>query len=74
MMILFKHKLTGTDMWVDESRVDEYKAAGHVPAAEIKNKVLKDLAVPAEPKQEQEPKKAAKPAAKKAPAKKTTKK
>lgn len=24
---------TGTDMWVDETRVDEYLAAGHKPAA-----------------------------------------
>ena len=34
--------LTGTEMWVDEARVDEYKAAGHVPAAEpVKKPVRK---------------------------------
>ena len=33
-MVRFKNQLTGGDMWVDESRVEEYKAAGHVPAAE----------------------------------------
>lgn len=30
-MIEFKNRLTGTTMWVDESRVEEYKAAGHKP-------------------------------------------
>ena len=43
MMVHFKHRNFGTDMWVDESRVDEYKAAGHKLAAEIKNDVIKDL-------------------------------
>ena len=33
-MVRFKNQLTGGDMWVDETRVEEYKAAGHVPAAE----------------------------------------
>lgn len=33
-MIKFINKTTGTEMWVDESRVEEYKAAGHKPAAE----------------------------------------
>lgn len=33
-MVRFKNQLTGGDMWVDEARVEEYKAAGHVPAAE----------------------------------------
>ena len=28
------NKLTGSEMWVHESRVEEYKAAGHKPAAE----------------------------------------
>lgn len=28
----FINKLTGTEMWVADDRVDEYKAAGHVPA------------------------------------------
>lgn len=33
-MVAFVHKLTGTVMYVHESRVDEYKAAGHKPVAE----------------------------------------
>lgn len=32
-MVRFINKLTGGDMWVHESRVEEYKAAGHTPAA-----------------------------------------
>lgn len=32
-MVRFIHKVTGGDMWVHEDRVDEYKAAGHKPAA-----------------------------------------
>lgn len=35
-MVAFIHKLTGRTFWVHESRVDEYKAAGHKPAAEAK--------------------------------------
>ena len=72
--VLFINRIFGTDMWVDESRIDEYKAAGHTLAAEVKPKVMKDLA-PEDPKKEtvaEEPKKASKP--KKAPAKRTTKK
>ena len=33
-MVRFINKLTGGEMWVHESRVEEYKAAGHKPAAE----------------------------------------
>ena len=33
MMIRFINRLFGTEMWVDESRAEEYKAAGHTPAA-----------------------------------------
>lgn len=33
-MVEFIHKEFGTHMWVHESRVDEYKAAGHKLAAE----------------------------------------
>ena len=33
-MVKFINKLTGSEMWVHESRVEEYKAAGHKPAAE----------------------------------------
>jgi hypothetical protein len=34
-MVKFINRLTGNEMWVDESRVDEYKAAGHKLAASI---------------------------------------
>lgn len=41
-MVEFIHKLTGTRMWVDETRKDEYIAAGYKLAADdskpIKNK------------------------------------
>lgn len=40
-MIKFINKITGTEMWVDESRVEEYKAAGHKPAAEPTEKPKK---------------------------------
>lgn len=32
-MIEFINRMTGTRMWVAENRVEEYKAAGHVPVA-----------------------------------------
>jgi len=32
-MVEFVNKTTGTRMWVTESRVEEYKAAGHKLAA-----------------------------------------
>lgn len=34
-MVEFVNKLTGGAMWVHESRVDEYKAAGHKLAADF---------------------------------------
>ncbi len=34
-MVKFKNRITGGIMYVHESRVDEYKAAGHMPAAEL---------------------------------------
>lgn len=40
-MIKFINKITGTEMWVDESRVEEYKAAGHKLAAEPTEKPKK---------------------------------
>ena len=48
-MVRFINKYTGTDMWVADDRVEEYKAAGHklaasdtTPAKEApKNKVAK---------------------------------
>lgn len=33
-MVKFINKLTGGEMWVAEDRVEEYKAAGHKPAAD----------------------------------------
>lgn len=33
-MVEFKNKHTGSTMWVTDDRVEEYKAAGHKPAAE----------------------------------------
>lgn len=33
--VKFINRLTGTEMWVAENRVEEYKAAGHTPAADI---------------------------------------
>lgn len=47
-MVRMINRVFGTDMWVAEDRVEEYKAAGHKPAAE---------AVPTEPKEPEEPKK-----------------
>ena len=32
-MVKLINRDTGTEMWVDESRVAEYRAAGHMPAA-----------------------------------------
>lgn len=40
-MVRFINKITGGVMWVHESRVEEYKAAGHRPAADSKNKPVK---------------------------------
>ena len=34
-MVKFFNKLTGTEMWVADERVDEYKAAGHKPAVVV---------------------------------------
>ena len=34
-MVKFINRLTGTEMWVAEDRVEEYKAAGHKPAAPV---------------------------------------
>ena len=34
-MVRMIHGITGNDMYAHESRVEEYKAAGHKPAAEV---------------------------------------
>ena len=39
MMVRFINRATGSVMWVHESRIDEYQAAGHKPAAEEKTPV-----------------------------------
>ena len=58
-MIKLVHAITGGDMWVHESRLEEYLAAGHKLAAH--------------PKKEEAPKVETKqPAAKKTTTKKTT--
>ena len=74
MMVLFKHAIFGTDMYVDESRVDEYKAAGHKLAADIKPKVIKDLTETKEADKAEKAEKPKKAPAKKPAAKRTTKK
>lgn len=53
-MVKFINKLTGSEMWVAEDRVEEYKAAGHKLAAD-------PVPTKEEPKEEAkaEPKKAA---------------
>lgn len=40
-MVKFVNKLTGSDMWVADERVEEYKAAGHKLAAENAEKPKK---------------------------------
>lgn len=40
-MIKFINKFTGGEMWVAEERAEEYKAAGHKPAAESAEKPKK---------------------------------
>lgn len=40
-MTKFINKLTGSEMWVADDRVEEYKAAGHKPAAEDAEKPKK---------------------------------
>ena len=51
-MVRFINKYTGTDMWVADDRVEEYKAAGHKLAASD--------AKPAEEKPKSKPKTAKK--------------
>lgn len=40
-MIKFINKFTGSEMWVADDRVEEYKAAGHKLAAENAEKSKK---------------------------------
>lgn len=42
-MIKFINKLTGTEMWVADNRVEEYKAAGHKPAADAEKPAEKPV-------------------------------
>ena len=48
MMIKFINKMFGTEMWVDESRVDEYIAAGHALAADTVKKTVEKKIQPTE--------------------------
>lgn len=41
MMVKFINAHTGTEMWVAEERVEEYRAAGHKLAAEPSAEVKK---------------------------------
>lgn len=41
-MVKFINRLTGTEMWVADDRVEEYKAAGHKLAAENVEKPKKE--------------------------------
>lgn len=50
-MVRFINKFTGTEMWVAEDRVEEYKAAGHKLAA-----VPTDPMVPASRPKKRKPK------------------
>ena len=45
-MVKFYHTISGNEMWVAEDRVDEYKAAGHKPAAEVDAKPEADKPAP----------------------------
>lgn len=77
-MIKFINGWTGTDMWVAETRVEEYIAAGHklaadppeVPTVTEKPKLKPEAKAVVEPKKAEAKKPAAKAPAKKAPAKK----
>jgi hypothetical protein len=37
MKVHFIHKTLGVSMWVAESEVESFKAAGHIPAADSKS-------------------------------------
>ncbi len=50
-MVRFINRLTGSMMWVHESRVEEYKAAGHMPAADLEEELdLREEEIPEKPK------------------------
>ena len=46
MMVRFINRLTGGVMWVHETRVEEYKAAGHKPAADAPHDAPKAVRTP----------------------------
>lgn len=54
----FINKFTGTEMWVADNRVEEYKAAGHVlaaapsPVKPAKAPVIEEKKIEEEPKEE----------------------
>ena len=49
-MVRFINRLTGTVMWVHESRIDEYLAAGHTLAAPPKPEKKRPASKKASPK------------------------
>lgn len=49
-MTKFFNKNTGSVMYVDDSRVDEYKGAGHIPALNTSAKVEVPEEEPEKPK------------------------
>ena len=48
-MVEFINCMTGTQMWVADERVEEYKAAGHKPAA-VSSKAIEPAEEPVEKK------------------------
>lgn len=58
-MIRLVNRLTGTEMWVHGSRLKEYLAAGHVPAAAPKPEQEPEIEAAPAPEQEPKPKKTA---------------
>lgn len=49
-MVRFINRITGTVMWVHESRIDEYLAAGHTLAAPLKPEKKRPAPKKASPK------------------------
>ena len=49
-MVKFINRLTGSVMWVHETRVEEYKAAGHKLAADTPKETPKPTARAKKPK------------------------
>ena len=52
-MVKFINKLTGSEMWVAEDRVEEYKAAGHKLAADVFDEETTEAAETGDKEQEE---------------------